>query len=123
VQQYFLQVSITCASVCSGEAHPVNEKRYPLNHMQEDCAAESKGLKACPWHPGWTLPHRLASVDIIGLFHFVTRSLEDYRTKMARAGGTNPKPKPIEFFDNWNRCDFFRWLDLKVIHWVVAWMR
>lgn len=79
--------------------------------MQEDCSEESRATRPCPWHPGWTLPHRLASVDIIGLFHFVTRSLEDYRTKMARAGGTNPKPKPIDFFDNWNRCGLVLCLD------------
>lgn len=95
---------VTSAPVlCSGEAHPVNEQRFPLSHQYERHCAH-KADASCPVHPGWAMPHNKASVRRIGLYHFVTRSREDFAAKISRAGGTNSQPKTWEFFERWARC-------------------
>jgi hypothetical protein len=54
--------------------------------------------------PGWRLPHRLASVQRVALFHFVTRSREDFRKKIARGGGASTTAKRMDFFNSWSMC-------------------
>jgi hypothetical protein len=43
-------------------------------------------------------------VERVALFHFTTRSREDFDRKSVRGGGANPVGKPIEFFNQYQRC-------------------
>ena len=44
------------------------------------------------------------TVAKIVLFHFVTKSLEDFALKQQRGGGLNHNGKPQTFFDHYARC-------------------
>jgi hypothetical protein len=66
-------------------ATTVNEQRYPLGHMESG------------YPKPWMDKNDMASVARLALFHYVTRSLEDFQIKMLRAGGSG-KPKNMGFF-------------------------
>jgi hypothetical protein len=80
----------------------VNEQRYALGHYSPPCQ-ERPGHK-CHFYPRALMPSSLASVERVALFHYCTRSLEDFRIKSARAGGNNPKGKPLSFFQAMEQC-------------------
>jgi hypothetical protein len=72
-------------------ATTVNEQRYPLGHL----------VSGVP--KPWMEKDDMASVARMALFHYVTRSLEDFHIKMLRAGGSG-KAKNIGFFGGIERC-------------------
>lgn len=80
-----------------GQAHPVNEQRYPLSH-QYLCSGEPGS--SCSVDPGWRFPTEQSSVERLGLYHFVTRSRADFATKIARGPGDSPTPKAWSFFED-----------------------
>jgi hypothetical protein len=69
----------------------VNEQRTAIGHM--------KGGIPNPW-----TADKSASVKRIALFHYCTKSLEDFRIKSSRAGGNNPVGKPLKFFESMQKC-------------------
>lgn len=89
---------------CRGMAHPVNENRYAVAHTYALSCPKKKATGACPLHPGHRMAPEQASVDVLALFHYATRSLEDFRIKQSRGGGVNKMPKPQGFYDYWARC-------------------
>lgn len=92
---------------------PVNEKRIPIPFRYggpgSKCTPQSDGpLEPCALHHGSDLNGNPGvSVDKLALFHYVTRSKEDFAIKMARKGG-NRGPKTWHFFDAIQRC-VVRW--------------
>jgi hypothetical protein len=92
---------------CRGMSHPVNERFVPMPHfVQEECIKghPDSFSEVCRPYPGWALSKDKASVDRIALFHYTTRSLEDFHIKQARAGGNNPNGKPDSYFNVMARC-------------------
>ena len=46
-----------------------------------------------------------ASITRVALFHYVTKSRQDYDVKMQRGSGMSRKVKPLSFFEGIARCD------------------
>lgn len=84
-------------------ASAVNEQRYAIGYHYGD-GCRSGPRHACTLVPIAKMPRELASVERVVLFHFCTKSLEDYKLKRARAGGTNPVGKPMSFFTQMEKC-------------------
>jgi hypothetical protein len=62
------------------------------------CSPQDGPVEPCALHHGSDLHGRAgATVDKLALFHYVTRSKEDFAIKMARKGG-NRGPKTWHFF-------------------------
>jgi hypothetical protein len=78
--------------VCRSFSTTVNEQRYPLGHTPN-------GIPK-PWT---RRKLNVASAKRLALFHYVTRSLEDFQIKSARAGGDGVH-KPLTFFESMERC-------------------
>jgi hypothetical protein len=75
-------------------ATTVNEQRHPLGY-------DVNGIP----NP-FTDPNQgsnLASVGRVALFHYVTRSLEDFKIKSLRAGGSGAS-KQMDFFESMKKC-------------------
>lgn len=53
------------------------------------------------WYPGIWMPEKnqkLASAKRVALFHYVTKSLEDYKVKVARGAGNDVTHRKMPFF-------------------------
>jgi hypothetical protein len=74
-------------------ATTVNEQRYPLGQDEHG--------NPQPW-ADLDSPD-MVSVRRLALFHYVTRSLEDFNIKSMRAGGDGIS-KPMGFFESIKRC-------------------
>jgi hypothetical protein len=85
-------------------AHPVNENRYAVAHSYNLHCPKKQARGACRLHPGHVMAPEQASVNVLALFHYATRSLEDFQIKQRRAGGNNAVPKPQSFYAHWARC-------------------
>jgi hypothetical protein len=88
--------------MCRAFSTAVNEQRYALGHYSPPC--QERPGHECHFYPRALMPSSLASVERVALFHYCTRSLEDFRIKSARAGGNNPKGKPLSFFQAMEQC-------------------
>jgi hypothetical protein len=90
---------------CRNDAHAVGENFKPIPHLKEaikECPEEGHNESAfdveCHNIPGPT--RRTKKVQRIALFHYVTRSWEDFEAKMARGGGNRKNnSKTKSFFD------------------------
>jgi hypothetical protein len=75
-------------------ATTVNEQRHPLGHdvdgIPNPWTDKNQGLN-------------LASVKRVALFHYVTLSLEDFKIKSLRAGGSGIS-KQMDFFESMKKC-------------------
>ena len=92
---------------CSGMTSAVNEARLPLGHQYGITPSRCRQgwtSRACAPIPTASLPRSKASVERVALFHYTTRSREDFDLKMARAGGLNPRGKPLGYFTVWAKC-------------------
>lgn len=110
---------------CSGEATAVNDARWPVEHHDLDklnaqiarCREEHPDdLAECvPLRSGyapngiafniWTDSHRSAAR--IALFHYVTKSRQDFQVKMDRGSAKTGRAtgyRSWEEFDMWDRC-------------------
>lgn len=91
-----------------GMAVAVNEGRHPLPWrygLRPLCNRTDTPAPQCHLTPGsdyLAVPDQI-SAGRIALYHFVTRSREDFETKRRRAGGLNPQSKPWSFFDTISR--------------------
>ena len=89
----------------------MNEQRIPIPHgywRRSGAACTATDLDTpddpCVLQPASFTGKWQASVDKIVLFHYGTKSLEDFHAKQARGGGTRPSGRPISFFRHWNKC-------------------
>lgn len=85
----------------------MNEKRLPLGHQYGVTPARCRDgytTRYCMPMPTASLPRSKASVERIALFHYTTRSWEDFEMKMERAGGLNPRGKGVGYFKFWAKC-------------------
>jgi hypothetical protein len=82
----------------------VNEQRYPVGYQYPDHCHNRAG-PGCKFHPVAMMPEHLASVDRVVLYHYCTKSLEDYKIKSSRAGGNNPVGKPMSFYYAIEKCE------------------
>jgi hypothetical protein len=89
-------------------ATTVNEQRYPLGHLVNGVPK--------PWMDN----SNLATVARLALFHYVTRSLEDFQIKILRSGGSG-KSKTMGFFEGIKRCaPQPTFLSLPLVSWLVS---
>ena len=88
-------------------ASAVNEKHLPIGYqygMAHMKCANSLSLPFCEPIPRASTRMNQATWDRIVVFHYTTRSLEDFELKQKRAGGQNKAGKPIEQFYFWAEC-------------------
>jgi hypothetical protein len=110
--------AVHCVWACRGQASSINEHRHPLGWLSsKDVGCKSvdrdgrdpSQYGCCLAHPNSGLKNksygRLASADKIGLFHYVTRSKEDYLIKIGKSViGIGGSPKKLEYFSLVERC-------------------
>lgn len=102
---------------CSrGDAVPVNEQRWPLNMHFGDyssagahCSPPFNGIH-CHVTPAAQM-YRVTSgaepsVARVALFHYVTRSRDDFAAKHARGSGMSRTGKSWVFFEAITKCGF-----------------
>lgn len=96
-----------------GQASSVNEHRFPLGwSANRDIGCQNvdrdgrdrREYVACKPRPNSALKNkvhgRVASADKVGLFHYVTRSKDDYLAKIGKSViGLGGSPKKLEYFD------------------------
>lgn len=93
---------------CRGLANPVNEQREAIAHWHPECLMYARAQRdhdrvpECLPVPGSTA--EWPSVERVALFHYVTRSEEDFARKMERGGGQNAEPKPWSYFHDIAKC-------------------
>jgi hypothetical protein len=86
---------------CRGWATAVNERRYPLGHLED--GAPSPWTRTSEIDDSFS---QLASVECVALFHYVTGSMEEYVAGSARSGDDSEAIQQRYFFDRIQRCAF-----------------
>lgn len=83
----------------------MNEARRPLPQRMSEGCFDPESTRRCTSFPASRLPESQASAERIALFHYVTRSKQDFETKQRRGGGNNPVGKNNAFFEHYQMCD------------------
>lgn len=87
----------------------VNELRYPLEiycHVPRQYKVVGECLESM-WNAwtGFSIDEDYKrSVDRVALYHYATRSREDFDIKSARGGGTNRTPKGLTYWHALQEC-------------------
>jgi hypothetical protein len=84
----------------------VNEERHAVPYHHENLCNLGRGAELrgnCHSSPGFQLPSSQRSIKRIALFHYATRSLQDFNMKMLRKGANGGPGKSMPFFDMVNR--------------------
>lgn len=124
---------------CRGEGEAVNEKRWPLTNKEDSMKkyfnrvatcyrqnrrpkdAEEADPKCRMWQRRKLAPfvvnpaHR--GVQRIALFHYATRSKQDFAIKKARGGGSNRAGKSWKYFEKLSAYAHRRSLVASWMHW------
>ena len=95
---------------CRGQAHAVNEARYPLahgyhRHNGDSCKLTDASDEPCILRTATLTTKLQASAEKIVLFHYATKSMEDFLAKRARGSGNKALGRPTSFFERWRKCD------------------
>lgn len=91
-----------------GHAVAVNEQRTPVPYLLphrgrcRDLYQHGVSTKGCDGIPD-AFPSGRPSVERIALFHYVTKSLQDFQMKSKRGSGMG-NHKPITFFHAIEKC-------------------
>ena len=85
----------------------MNEKHVALPYRygpHDGLCPNHRPTTVCKLNPGSLFKQREASVERLALFHYTTKSEEDFRIQPQRRGGINSTPKPQSFFLTWAKC-------------------
>lgn len=96
-------------AMCRGSALAVNTALQAIPPDDIYCSTHSQDGN-CLMLPGYGT-HKVpggATVQKLALFHYITRSKEDFLRKASRGGGNTSRPKTGAFFDKVVRCALLR---------------